>query len=63
MRHPGIRQGDLFEPCQRPTRIRSQDRAILLALLQTLLKEALAIAPLEGGDRDPGEVCDDQDHV
>jgi len=60
MQHPGSRQGDLFETCQRPTKVRPQDRVKLLALLQVLLREALAVPPSEGNAR---EARDDQDHV
>ncbi len=60
MQHPGSRQGNLFEPRQRPTEVRPEDRAKLLALLQALLREALAVPPSEGNGR---AARDDQDHV
>jgi hypothetical protein len=55
------RQGDLFETRQAAMEVRPEDRAKLLALLQTLLTEALAVAPLEGSGRNPRETRDDQD--
>ena len=63
MRHPRNRQGDLFETRQLPTETRPEDRAKLLALLQALLGEALAVPPSEGNGRDSREARDDQDHV
>ncbi len=67
MRHLRCRQGDLFEARRRPgssvVEIGPEDRAKLLALLQALLREALAVPAASNKGKNLAEAGNDQDHA